>query len=96
MARFSKTDLLAKSQPRAWDATLALFHFAQGRALSRETAANFIPRFDNLPEGGGRMRRRQFITLLGGDGRDGRSPLSILDRATGNADRRHRREETHG
>jgi hypothetical protein len=43
------------------------------------------------------MRRRQFITLLGGGGgRDGRSPLSILDHATGNADRRHRREETHG
>jgi hypothetical protein len=36
------------------------------------------------------------ITLLGGDGRDGRSPLSILNHATGNTDRRHRREETHG
>ena len=29
-------------------ATLALFRFAQGRALSRETAANRVPRFDNL------------------------------------------------
>jgi hypothetical protein len=48
LARFSKADLLPKSQPGAWDATLALFRFVQGRALSRETAANFIPRFDNL------------------------------------------------
>jgi hypothetical protein len=77
LARFSKADLLPKSQPGAWDATLALFRFAQGRALSREQRIAFhdlITCGSNLKEGV-RMRRRQFIiTLLGGGGRDGRSP----------------------